>query len=58
MNSVVRELAREGRFLWLEYVRINGYSFSPSENGLKALARSLDLSVPWIQKRINAYLEA
>lgn len=58
MNATERELAKEGRFLWSEYVRLNGYAYSPSESGLKLLSKLLDLSIPWIRKRINAYLEA
>lgn len=58
MTREQMELARWGRDLWQEYVRLNGYAFKPSDDGLKKLARSLDLTVSWIRKRINAYLEA
>lgn len=48
----------EGRTLWLEYVRVNGYAWEPTEEGLKRLSRLLDLNAPYIRKCINAYLEA
>ena len=47
-----------GRSLWLEYVRVNGYAFAPKREGLQKLARLLDLSVPYLRKMINAFLEA
>jgi hypothetical protein len=50
--------AREGRDLWLYYVKINGYSFRPNDEGLKKIARLLDLTPAYIQNRINTYLEA
>ena len=49
---------KEGRLLWFEYVKINGYSFEPKRDGLRKLARLLDLKQSYIQKLINFYLEA
>lgn len=46
----------EGRGLWYEYVRVNGYSWEPCRDGLKKLARLLDLTVAYISKRIWVYL--
>ena len=46
----------EGRDLWHEYVRVNGYSFEPKDEGLKRLSRLLDLKVSYIRKRIHNYL--
>ena len=47
----------EGKELWYEYARVNGYSFTFNREGLKKLSRLLDLNIPYIQKRINIYLE-
>ena len=48
----------EGRTLWYEYIRVNGYSFRPTEKGLKELSRMLDLKISHIRKLINTFLEA
>jgi hypothetical protein len=48
---------KEGKELWFEYVRVNGYAFNPNLNGLKKLCRLLDLNISWVKKRINLYLE-
>lgn len=48
----------EGRDYWLQYVRINGYAFSPTEKGLKALSRNIDINIQHLRKCINAYLSA
>ena len=53
-----RKIANEGRWLWLEYVRVNGYAFRHTEDGLKKLSRVLDLNIPYIRKCINKYLES
>jgi hypothetical protein len=47
----------EGRDLWHEYVRVNGYSFEPKIQGIKKLSRLLDLKQCYIRKCINTYLE-
>lgn len=51
------QLVKEGKELWFEYVRVNGYAFYPNQNGLKKLCRLLDLNISWVKKRINLYLE-
>lgn len=48
----------EGRTLWYEYIKVNGYAFRPNEKGLKELSRMLDLNVPYIRRLINTFLEA
>jgi len=53
-----RKLAEEGRGYWMVYVQINGYAFRPNKEGLRKLARNLDLNEPYLAKRITAYLEA
>lgn len=58
MTFEQRKYAKEGRDYWLQYVSINGYSFSPKEDGLKKLSRNLDLNIPHLRKCINAYLSA
>jgi hypothetical protein len=56
-DTKIKEFA-EGRDLWYEYQRINGYAFRPNEAGLKKLSRLLDLNTPYIRKNINTFLEA
>jgi len=46
----------EGRDLWWEYVRVNGYSWEPTDAGISKLARLLDLRQKYIRQKINAYL--
>jgi len=48
----------EGKDLWYEYIRVNGYSFRPNNEGLKKLSKLLDLNIPHIKKCINVFLEA
>lgn len=52
-----RKLWSEGRNLWFEYVRVNGYSFTFSKEGIYKLLRLLDLEKSYIQERINIYLD-
>ena len=47
-----------GRDYWMQYVRLLGYAFSPTDAGLKALARNLDLNVSHLRHCINLYLAA
>jgi hypothetical protein len=47
-----------GRSLWTEYVRVNGYAFKPSEEGLKKLSKLLDLNLTYIRKMIWLFLGA
>lgn len=49
-------LYNEGRYLWREYIRVNGSAFNPTQEGISKLARLLDLSPDWIRVRIKAYL--
>jgi len=51
------EQFREGQTLWFEYVRVNGYSFNPNNQGLQRLSKLLDLKQTYIAKLINFYLE-
>jgi len=53
-----RKLFSDGHDLWYEYIRVNGYSWTFNNAGLKKLSRSLDLNIPYLRKRINAFLEA
>jgi hypothetical protein len=53
-----RILFVEGRELWYQYLQVNGYAFRPNRDGLVKLSRNLDLNIPYIQKRINIFLEA
>lgn len=58
MTIEQRKMAEEGRGYWMVYVQINGYAFYPTTEGLRKLARNLDLTQAYLAKRINAYLEA
>lgn len=53
-----QEQFQEGKSIWFEYVRINGYSFNPTKEGIKKLSILLDLNTDYITKMINNYLEA
>ena len=57
MTTAEMSTAREGSRLWQEYVRVNGYAFRPTQDGLRKLSRLLDLNVPYIAKCITKYLE-
>jgi hypothetical protein len=57
MTIVQRKLWNEGRELWYEYVRVNGYSFSFNDEGIKKLSRLLDLNAKYIKERLNVYLD-
>ena len=52
------EKFEEGRGLWIEYVKVNGYAFEPKDDGLKVLSKRLDLNIPYIRNRINIFLGA
>ena len=57
MTIIEREKFYDGKFLWFEYVRLNGYSVKPDRKGLEKLSRKLDQSIKFIESRINFYLE-
>jgi hypothetical protein len=48
----------EGRGLWIEYERVNGYAFRPNDTGLNKLSRLLDLKKHYIAKKIYLFLES
>jgi len=48
----------QGRDYWTQYVKVNGYSFSPKQAGLQKLSKNIDINIPHLRKCINAYLEA
>ena len=48
----------QGRGYWQQYIKLNGYSFEPTEEGLKKLSRNLDLNIKHLREYINFYLEA
>ncbi len=52
------EMFIEGRSLWYEYIRVNGYSFYPNDAGIRKLAKLLDLKQSYIRKCINTFLQA
>jgi hypothetical protein len=53
-----RKIALEGRDYWGQYVRINGYAFRPTPNGLRSLSKNIDISIAHLSRCITAYLEA
>jgi len=58
MTTTESRLAGEGQSFWQQYVTLNGYAFSPTEDGLKKLSRNLDVNISWLRKCINLYLSA
>lgn len=52
------ERFEEGKSYWYEYVRVNGYSSKPTENGLLKLSKLLDIDKSHLRRMINLYLEA
>ena len=47
-----------GKSYWNQYVYLNGYSFNPTDKGLKKLSKNLDLNIPHLRECINIFLEA
>lgn len=58
MSIEQRKIATEGSDYWLHYVRLNGYAFRPTRDGLAKLSRNLDVNVKHLARCITAYLEA
>jgi hypothetical protein len=56
MTTNERKLWNEGKDLWFEYVNVNGYSSTFTQQGLKKLSKQLDLAVSFIRERLNIYL--
>jgi hypothetical protein len=48
----------KGRDYWYQYLKINGYSFSPNEKGITALSKNLDLNKKHLRSCINTFLSA
>jgi len=57
MTIEQRKLWYEGKGLWLEYINVNGYSFSFNDQGIKKLSRLLDLNKSYIKERLTIYLD-
>jgi hypothetical protein len=57
MTAEDAKLWYEGKDLWFEYTRVNGYSFTFKEAGITKLAHLLDLKPAYIKKRICLYLD-
>lgn len=51
-----KKLSSEGCDYWFEYVRVNGYSKKPNNQGLKKLSKLLDLNLKYLQKAIHLHL--
>lgn len=58
MTTEQMKYAKEGRDYWQQYVTVNGYAFSPTDEGLAKLSRNLDLNIQHLRKCIHAYLSA
>ena len=58
MTTAQTKDAGLGKGYWGEYVRVNGYAFSPTDAGVKKLAKLLDLEARHIRLCINLYLSA
>ena len=57
MTIAKQFLWKEGKDLWFEYVRLNGYSWSFNNDGIKKLSKFLDLNTKYIKERLNVYLD-
>jgi len=57
MTIAKRKLWIEGKELWFEYTRLNGYSWTFSNEGVKNLSRMLDLNEKYIKERLTIYLD-
>jgi hypothetical protein len=45
-----------GQSYWLEYVRVNGYSYEAKKDGLLKLSKNLDLNIRHLKECINLFL--
>ena len=57
MTIAKQGLWNEGKGLWFEYVRLNGYSWTFCNKGVKKLSRLLDLNEKYIKERLTIYLD-
>ena len=57
MTTEQSKLWHEGKELWYEYIRVNGYSFNFKDAGINKLARLLDLKPSYIRQRLTIYLD-
>lgn len=58
MTLEQRQKFAEGRQYWQQYVDLNGYAFRPTEDGLRALAKTTGVKMIELRKCINVFLEA
>lgn len=58
MTLEQRQKFAEGRQYWQQYVNLNGYSFRPTDEGLRALAKTTSVKAVELRKCINVFLEA
>jgi len=47
-----------GRGYWLEYLRVNGYSFDYTDAGVRKLGRLLDLNTPHLRRCLHIFLHS
>lgn len=57
MTTIERGLWYEGKNLWFEYVKLNGYSRTFNNQGIKKLSKLLDLNEKHIKERLIIYLD-
>jgi hypothetical protein len=46
-----------GQSFWLEYVRVNGYSFEAKKDGLLKVSKNLDLNIRHLKECIIFFSE-
>jgi hypothetical protein len=56
MTLTERKAFSEGRELWYQYIDVNGYSFEPSDSGLKSLSRKTGIKQAVIRRKIHTFL--
>jgi len=57
MTTEQRNLWYEGKQLWNEYIRLNGYNFTFNNKGIMKLSAILDLNQYYLKQRISLYLD-
>ncbi len=56
-ESKNKNMWREGRDYWYQYIKLNGYSWQQNQTGLEKLSKNIDINIKHLQKYINYYLE-
>lgn len=58
MATAMMQAARLGKIYWFEYVRLNAWPFSRTNDGIAKQAQLPDLTPKHVRECINVYLAA